>query len=187
MKLINWKKLTDCKWLNLFKVNYSHNDGTHGSWIMVSRNEEPYPHSAPSAVAIITYLGDKIVVIEQYRIPIDDYLIENPAGIMEEGKTIAEIARQEVHEEVGLQAGSIKIISPPLYNSAGMSDEDVVYVVTQASGTPTTEFNHQTEDIIIHIVDQDGAKELLASGKKFSAKCWFVLTAFVNGIDWRTI
>jgi len=179
--------VTDNKWLNLFEVTYEGNNGEQGKWTMVSRKKDPFGDSSTDAVAIITYLGDKLVMIEQYRLPINDYNIENPAGIMEPGKTVLEIARQEVWEEVGLKVETAHVISAPLFNSPGMTNESIVYVVAQTYGLPHTNNNENTEDIKIHILDQAKAKELLASGKKFSAKCWFVLMGFVNGIDWRTV
>ena len=45
---------------------------------------------------------DKIVMIRQYRYPLDDYLYELPAGLIDEGETPEEAAIREMMEETGL-------------------------------------------------------------------------------------
>jgi ADP-ribose pyrophosphatase len=56
----------------------------------------------PQAVVVLPFIsGEEIVLIKQYRAPLDDYVIEAPAGVIDEGETPDETARRELVEEIG--------------------------------------------------------------------------------------
>jgi len=176
------KKLTNFKWLNLFKINYKNKLGKDTDWMMASRKEDPSVKSTQSdAVVIIPFLNNKMVVIKQYRPPIGDYVIEHPAGLIDDGESPLEAAERELKEEVGLETKDSFLFSKMLYNSPGITDESVSYVISQAFGVPHTQGNESSEDIEIIIVDKLEAKKLLESNEKFSAKCWLILTTYANG------
>ena len=51
---------------------------------------------------------DKIVLVRQYRVSIDDYIYEFPAGLVEPGEEFHEAAVREMHEETGLTASPVE-------------------------------------------------------------------------------
>lgn len=56
----------------------------------------------PEAVAILPVLeGEVIVLLEQFRAPLNDTIIEAPAGVVDPGETPEEAARRELVEETG--------------------------------------------------------------------------------------
>lgn len=186
MKILSYRKLTDYKWLNLFRVSYQNRRGKEDEWMFASRQSEPFMEGT-DAVGIIVYWEDKLVVIEQFRFPINDYIIECPAGLLDSGETVYTTVKKEVKEEVGLDVVATRVLTNAIYNSPGFSDENISYAVVNATGVPTTKYNEASEDIKIHVLNQEDAIRLLYSGKKISAKCWFILSAFANGIDWREV
>ncbi|WP_338685679.1 NUDIX hydrolase [Haloferula helveola] len=105
--------LFETKWLGLYRI---------GHWDFVQR-----PNSE-SCVGILAVTGDhEVLLVEQFRIPLQRRVIEIPAGLVgdeveHEGESIAETARRELLEETGYQAGKIEplIVSP---TSAGMARE----------------------------------------------------------------
>ena len=180
------KKLTNFKWLNMFKVNYKGRDGRSVDWFFASRKENPKKGKGRAdAIVIVPFMDDKIVLIKQFRPSIGEYIIECPAGILEDREEIGDAAQRELKEETGLDIVNSKIYDIPLYNSIGISDDSVSYVFAEVKGEPTTKWNEVTEYIEILIVDKEEASSLLSSQQNISAKTWLILMAFVNGFDWK--
>lgn len=79
----------------------------------------------PGAVAVVPLIDDHVVVVRQYRPALDDYLIEIPAGLRDvAGEPLADTARRELAEEVGLRAGNLELITS-VHNSVGFCDEQI--------------------------------------------------------------
>ena len=53
------------------------------------------------AVYAVTEDGEKLVLVRQYRYPVNDYLYELPAGLIEPEETASEAACREMIEETG--------------------------------------------------------------------------------------
>lgn len=89
-------------------------DGSHGVYTIVER---------PGAVWIVPVLEDgQMVLIRNYRYTLRQWLWEVPAGGLEPGVPILEMARRELAEEIGGQAGSLEQMAT-FYTMPGISDE----------------------------------------------------------------
>jgi ADP-ribose pyrophosphatase len=171
------KKLTDCKWINLFEVFYTHKTTKERSWTMCSRKAHPITDAAKAdAVMIVatvkTEQGERLVVTKEFRVPLWDYEYALPAGLIDDGEDITETITREMKEETGLDIVKIHHISMPVYSSAGMSDESNHMVIVEAAGTPSNHLQHSDEDIEVLLMDAEEIKTLLASDKKIAAKAW---------------
>lgn len=81
----------------------------------------------PGAVAIIPCLpGAKIVLVRQYRYPIDKWIWEIPAGLLEPNEKPEDCAARELAEETGYRARNLSLLAT-LHSSPGFCDE-VVYL-----------------------------------------------------------
>lgn len=76
----------------------------------------------PGAVAVIPLLGDKMIVVEQYRKPLEKSQVEIPAGKLDAGEEPLKAALRELEEETGFRTENIKLISS-FYTSPGFADE----------------------------------------------------------------
>lgn len=77
----------------------------------------------PGAVAIVAITDqNKMVMVEQYRKPLERSLIEIPAGKLEKGEDPVECAKRELGEETGYTCESIQLLTS-FYTSPGFSDE----------------------------------------------------------------
>ena len=104
------RKVTDNPFFNLYEMDALTNSGKPFGYYFGSRNDENHIKLKTKALnveGIVIYPvlkeePDKIVMIRQYRYPLDAYLYELPAGLVDGGETPAEAAIREMKEETGL-------------------------------------------------------------------------------------
>jgi ADP-ribose pyrophosphatase len=187
MKIIDSNKLTDLKWLNLFNVLYMDRNGVYKNWQIASRKKEPKcvakDFDKPDAVVMVPFHKSKkkMVITKEYRVPLADYEYGFPAGLIDEGETIQEAARRELKEETGLEVTRFIKIGPPIYSSAGMTDEAVSMVYVECDGNPSTNGNEGSENIQVVFVSKEEALGLCEDlSLKFDAKAWIVLINYAK-------
>lgn len=90
----------------------------------------------PGAVAIVAITQDKkVLLVTQFRKPMEKDLIEIPAGKLEENEIPLECAKRELLEETGYVANNWRELFT-IYTSPGFSDEKVViYLATDLEKT----------------------------------------------------
>ncbi len=189
MKITSARKLTNLKWVNLFEVEWIDKNGRSRGWQVTSRAKEPKcitgDFATPDAVVIVPFhvAEHKVVTIREYRVALAGVEYGFPAGLVDEGEAIEQAARRELKEETGLEVTRIVSTSPPIYSSAGMTDESVAMVHVECEGTPTTAFTEGSEFIEVELVSASRASRLCSNPNlKFDAKAWLVLSSFaVNG------
>jgi len=77
----------------------------------------------PGAVVILAITEKKeIVMIRQFRKPVDKVLWELPAGTLEEGEDLVSCARRELEEETGYHSQKIKKLIT-FFSTPGFCDE----------------------------------------------------------------
>ena len=187
MEIKSAHKLTKLKWLNMFEVTYVDKSGRNRSWQIASRVKEPKcvtgKFKMPDAVVIVPFhtAEKKVVITREFRIPLADYEYGFPAGLVDDGENIEQAARRELKEETGLTLTRIIGISPPIYSSAGMTDESVSMVYVECDGKPSTARNTGSELIEVNLVTRSQAFRLCENpALKFDAKAWLVLSKFAE-------
>ena len=174
MKVTEVKQVTDFKHINTFRATFEHR-GRRGEWLYVSR-DSPKREGSPQSVAIAPMLGDKLVLIKQYRVPLRDYVIELPAGLVEPGHGIIETAARELKEETGLTIKRVVHVSPIILNSPGLTDESTCCVFAEVEGEATTEGTEHCEDIEVLVLGKEEVLALVArQDVKMDAKCWILM------------
>ena len=129
------------------------------------------------AVVIVPVTNDgEIVLLKQYRYPVDEWCLEVPAGGTHDTGDVAleEVARKELREEVGGTAKSLTYVTF-FYSGSAMSDEKChVYLAqgVELSKKPKTE---STESIETQLVPVEKAMELARSGGMKTAPCALAL------------
>lgn len=93
-------------------------------------------------VAMVPMVDDAtVLLVRQYRGPIDRELLEIPAGLCDvEGEAPEATAQRELAEEIGRRAGHLELAAR-YFPAAGFSDQFVrLYLATDLTEVPT---NHQ--------------------------------------------
>ena len=135
--------------------------------------------NAGSAVVIVAKTPDnKLLFVEQFRIPVGKNTIEMPAGLVgdtDANDTLELAAKRELLEETGWQAEHVEVlmIGP---SSSGMSNELIAFV----RATNLTRINagggDETENITVHEIPAAEAAQWLtqkmAEGYAMDPKLW---------------
>ena len=187
------KKLTpmaESKFLSLYDAQYENRKGKEKHWIIASRkdyntlNSQYFEDKEDTIDAVIIAALHKetksLVLIRQFRIPLNDYVYELPAGLLDENETMETAVNRELKEETGLSLVEINYskTNKKVYVSAGMTDESVALVYCTCEGTISNTYLEDDEDIEAMLVSQDKAKELLQGNIKMDIKVALMLQSF---------
>ncbi|MEY8324020.1 NUDIX hydrolase [Lachnospiraceae bacterium 54-11] len=185
------RKLTDNRFLNLYEMDALTNTGAPFNYYFASRNSEeklPLLTGKLCSNGIVIYPiwkrnPEKIVMIRQYRYPLDTWLYELPAGLIDEGETASEAAVREMKEETGLTftpyEGGNPSFRRPVYLGAGLTDETSTSVFGYADGEISGRFRESTESIEVLLVDKKEAARILKE-ERVSLRAAFLLMSFLR-------
>jgi len=100
----------------------------------VRENEITYERDIithPGSAVIVPVFADKTVaLVRQYRHPAQKYLLELPAGSLDEGETAETGARRELEEEIGVQAEKIEKLTEFYVSPGFLSEKMFVFLAT---------------------------------------------------------
>jgi ADP-ribose pyrophosphatase len=140
-----------------------------GSWEFVQRK------NLTGIVCIVAITDDgKIVLVEQFRPPVDSPVVELPAGLVGdlpgmESEPLETAARRELIEETGYDAARME----PLFDgvpSAGLCDEHITFFLASGLTKVGPGGGDHSEDIIVHETPLDNLLEFLQQRVRLGAK-----------------
>lgn len=185
------KQLTSNKYLNLFELDMLYDTGKHSTYYVSSRAKEieglklKTRKNTPDGVIIYSLYGenqDKVVLIRQYRCPLDGYIYEFPAGLVDEGETLEEAGVRELKEETGLDFVPVPakdMFCKPFFTTVGMTDESCGTIYGYASGVPSKAGQEESEEIEIVLADKAEVRRILKE-ENVAIMCAYMLMHFLN-------
>ena len=185
------RKLTDNRFLNLYEMDALTDAGSPFHYYFASRNSGenlPLLTGKLCSNGIVIYPiwrkePEKLVMLRQYRYPLDAWLYELPAGLIDGGETASEAAIREMKEETGLTftpyEGGSPSLRRPVYLGAGLTDETSTSVFGYADGEISGRFRESTESIEVLLVDKKEAARILAE-ERVSLRAAFLLMSFLR-------
>ena len=171
-RVLGVKRQTNNRFLNLYELDAVFRDGSRAPYYVASRRKDVDSIKAVThdnhADGVILYgvygkEKDKVVLIRQFRYPINGYVYEFPAGLVEPGEDVREGAVREMFEETGLrfiprEGGDFE---RPFFTTVGMTDESCAMVFGYCEGTPTNANQEAAEDIQVVLADRAECRRIL--------------------------
>ncbi len=119
-----------------------------GKWEYVSRAR------GIKAAVILAIEDGHVLLVEQYRVPLERYCIELPAGLIgdnDDGEDALTSAARELEEETGYSAGTLEIVGE-FFSSPGMVSESFTLVRARGLTKIGDGGGVDGENIIVHRV-----------------------------------
>jgi 8-oxo-dGTP pyrophosphatase MutT (NUDIX family) len=143
MRILGERVLHEQKWTVLKEKRYLDTGGREGRWTYIERR-----HRREAAVVVAkTDTTASLVLIEQFRIPLEVEVLEFPAGLIDPGETPEQAAHRELAEETGY-TGRILRTGPGVCSTAGLSTEIVHMVYMVVGEEPTVGPRHEGSERI---------------------------------------
>jgi nicotinamidase/pyrazinamidase len=149
-----------------------------GKWDYVQRT------GRRTAVALVATTDDeRVVLVEQHRIPVDASVIELPAGLAgdlpgEEDEPLETAARRELLEETGYEAGQLTRLVC-VVSSAGLTDEAVMLLRARDVRQVGPGGGDGSEQIVVHAVPlaeiDEWLDERIAAGQPIDGRVFAAL------------
>ncbi len=122
-----------------------------GGWEFASRT------GSTNAVVILAEHEGKVILVEQYRVPVGARCLELPAGLVgdeDPDATVEETAVKELEEETGFTATRIEWLGD-FHSSPGMLAESFALVRAHGVSRSGEGGGNEHEDIVVHLVDRE--------------------------------
>lgn len=116
------------------------------AFLHIKRVETKLPNGVEVSRIVVRHKGAAVIIpvlnngnfllVKQYRLPIDEYLLEFPAGGKEEDETWEETAQRELREETGYASKNIKSLGK-IFPCPGFCDEvQYLYIAKDLEESP---------------------------------------------------
>ena len=188
------KQTTKNPYLNMYELDMKSDEGVCSKYYVASRAKnidglkiKTRQNNADGVIIYSVYRDEatkdeKLVLIRQYRCPVDDYVYEFPAGLVDEGEDFKEAGRRELKEETGLDFEPIDVeemYAKPYFTTIGMTDESCGTVYGYASGNVSKAWQEESEEIDIVLADRAEVRRILRE-EKVAIMCAYMLMHFLN-------
>ena len=188
-RVLGVKRQTNNRFLNLYELDAVFRDGSRAPYYVASRRKDVDSIKAVThdnhADGVILYgvygeEKDRVVLIRQFRYPINGYVYEFPAGLVEPGEDMLDAGVREMQEETGLEFRPVDAgaYSRPFFTTIGMTDESCGTVYGYCSGTPSVAGQEGTEDIQVVLADREECKRILRE-ENVAIMCAYMLMHFI--------
>ena len=131
----------------------------------------------PGAVIVLPVLdtpsGPEVVLIRNWRVSLEAWLWELPAGTLGRGEDPAACAARELTEETGYVAATLEPLCR-FYTSPGLSDE-LMWAFVGRGLAPATQRLEVDERITVHPMALEGVMGMMRTGELLDAKSMVVM------------
>jgi len=132
----------------------------------------------PSVVLVPIDADGRVILITQYRAPLDRHLWEFPAGSLDPGESPEAAAARESEEEIHLVPGRLERLGS-WYPTPGYCDEEMIFFKASALRRPAPDSPHHAdgdENIEARPVTVEEARAMVRRGEILDLKTAYALT-----------
>ena len=194
-ELVNIEQVAD-GWIKKYVLTYVLPNGlTHTYDVASRKNIDDYraelaanaagetPKSADAVSIVGRTPDDSIVLIREFRFPLNSWCIAFPAGLVEPGEDLAACADREMREETGYAVRPGTAVTPMAqagYSSTGLTDETVqiVFAEVERIGEAQPEPTELIE--VFELPIADAAQFLAENTTPIGTRCQLMLEAFAR-------
>jgi len=135
----------------------------------------------PGGVGVVPYTGDGVILVKQYRIAVEQHILEIPAGKLEGVEDPEARGRAELEEEAGYVAGQM-IPAGAIYPSVGFLTEKI-HLFLALDLAETARRPEWDEDIEVVTLSLDEIRARLRANAFEDAKTIVGLYALLNYLE----
>ena len=175
---------TKNRFLNMYELEVTKKTGSEGRYYVSSRAEDE------KDLKLVTHenRADGVIIFgitPDLRYPIDAYVYELPAGLIDARESYRTAAIREVHEETGLMLEPLDVdpmYEEPRFTTVGMTDESCARVFGYVSGKISRKYQEESEEIEAVLVDRAESMRILRE-EYVAASCAYHLERFAVSED----
>jgi len=130
----------------------------------------------PGAVAVIAVADGKLLVVEQYRKPLERLQVEIPAGKLDPNEPPEEAAKRELREETGYTCERVRLLHS-MATSPGFADE-IVHLYVAEGLRPGDAAPDEDEFLRFDALTPEEASRAIADGRIGDAKTLLAVYAW---------
>jgi len=130
MSVLGKKTLWSGKFLRAVLIKY--NVRCNSSNNVEARDWEAFERvNCDGVIGIVPFTDDdEVILIRQFRPPMNGFVIELPAGLVDPGEEFEQAVRRELIEETGYEAGKVQFLTEGPMSSGASSEILSVYLAT---------------------------------------------------------
>ncbi len=168
MEILNKEIVFKGNWTDTVRAGWENNQ-KKGYWEYIARKND-----RKGVVIIPRYKKNDqkyYLLIKQFRVPFNDYVIEFPAGLKDDNETIEQCALRELKEETGAE-GKIIQTTPFLSTSSGITNEKICIVYVEINKIKEQSLDSSESISLLKIKKEDVKKFLKESEAVVDSKVW---------------
>lgn len=160
IKIIKDELVFDGKFIQVIRRYFVGRQNYQGLWEMVRRKTQ-------GSIAIAAITKEREIILEKiFRVPLNDYVLELPAGLMDkDGEAENEAVMRELLEETGYQVDSVEELMRGPFNAGLLTDYMVIFLGINARLVQEPQLEN-SEDIEIIRVPLDNFFDYLLVQKE---------------------
>lgn len=181
-KLMAIRERVASPFLNYYTLEYENKAGKQKNYEMVSKQKIASPEELPgrtNGVVMIVFVEGKLLLVREFRMTVNQFVYNLPAGSLEEGESIEECAKRELFEETGLRLLRIRKILPPSYGAVDVTNAKAAVILLEAEGELSDAHLTEDEEIIPMLLSKEQLEELLFT-QPFSARAQMAAWMFLE-------